>query len=590
MLKFGSLHLRLRYVLEILFIAGVYFILARLSLILQFKSSNATPVWPPSGFAFAIILLLGYRIAPGIMLGAFAANVFIFLSNKTCGLGTAIWLSFVISIGNTSESLVGYYFLNKIIPNARIKNVFLNVNHIFRFSFVTGLMCLVSCSIGTTAVFLAKTITANQYSIVWLTWWLGDVSGILLVMPFILMWTKSFQSPSTIFVGSWKRKAEAMTLFLTVFLCSGYIFDNWFFSLSVFKWAFWIIPILVWAAVRFNQRETITAIILCSAVAIWGTVNKQGPFAPLSVNESLLTVQAFVSIMVITQLILNASIYQRRQTEARLRSLSNELEIRVQKRTAELAYSANELAEKNKELEKMNEELGSFTYSASHDLQEPLRKIQMFAKLILEKEIEALSEKGKDYFNRMQIATQRMQQLIEDLLSYSHTADTSQKHFQKTDLNVLIEHVKTELKEKITETNTVIETAELPDLHVIPFQFHQLFTNMISNSIKFSKPGIPPLIRIKSTVINRAQITDVNGVTGENYYHFTISDNGIGFQPNFNEKIFGLFQRLHAHNEYPGTGIGLSICKKIIENHRGILTANGEPDNGATFNIYLPTS
>ena len=113
---------------------------------------------------------------------------------------------------------------------------------------------------------------------------------------------------------------------------------------------------------------------------------------------------------------------------------------------------------------------------------------------------------------------------------------------------------------------------------------------MISNAIKFSKPGVSPLIRIKSTVINGAQITEVNGATGENYYHFTISDNGIGFQPNFNEKIFGLFQRLHARNEYPGTGIGLSICKKIIENHRGILTANGEPDNGATFNIYLPTS
>ena len=180
MIKFGSS--RLRLLLQILSTALVYFILARLSLLLQFQSSNATPVWPPSGFAFAVVLLFGYRIAPGIMLGAFAGNLFIFLSNKTCDLGTAIWLSFVISIGNTTESLAGYWLLNKIIPNARVKNIFVNVNRIFRFSFVTVLMCLISCSIGSTAVLFAKTITANEYSIVALTWWLGDVSGILLVI------------------------------------------------------------------------------------------------------------------------------------------------------------------------------------------------------------------------------------------------------------------------------------------------------------------------------------------------------------------------------------------------------------------------
>jgi len=183
-----------------------------------------------------------------------------------------------------------------------------------------------------------------------------------------------------------------------------------------------------------------------------------------------------------------------------------------------------------------------------------------------------------------------MQQLIEDLLSYSRAVDPSQKHFQKTNLNVLLENVKTELKEKITETNTIIEAPDLPELHVIPFQFQQLFTNMISNAIKFSRPGVQPFIHIKSTLVDGAQITEVNSATVRNYYHFTISDNGIGFPSDFNEKIFGLFQRLHTRNEYPGTGIGLFICKKIIENHQGILTATGEPDKGATFNIYLPAS
>jgi light-regulated signal transduction histidine kinase (bacteriophytochrome) len=247
------------------------------------------------------------------------------------------------------------------------------------------------------------------------------------------------------------------------------------------------------------------------------------------------------------------------------------------------------LEQKNRQLEKMNQELESFTHIASHDLQEPLRKIQMFVKLLFEMEIEILSEKGKDYFNRIKSAAQRMQQLIEDLLAYSH-ATTTQEYFQKTDLNFLLEQVKTELKEKITETNTIIETTQLPELPVIPFQFKQLFTNIISNSIKFSKPDTSPVINIKSTIVDGATIKELKGATEKNYYHFTITDNGIGFQSDLNEKIFGLFQRVHARKEYPGSGIGLSICKKIVENHQGIITANGEPQRGATLNIYLPVN
>jgi len=246
------------------------------------------------------------------------------------------------------------------------------------------------------------------------------------------------------------------------------------------------------------------------------------------------------------------------------------------------------LEQKNRELEKMNQELESFTHIASHDLQEPLRKIQMFVKLLFENEMD-LSEKGKDYFNRIKNAAQRMQQLIEDLLAYSH-ATTSQRYFQKTDLNVLLDQVKIELKEKITETNTMIETTQLPEVSVIPFQFKQLFTNIINNSIKFSRPDASPVINIKSSIVDGATIKEVKGLTEKNYYHFTITDNGIGFPSDLNEKIFGLFQRLHPRNEYPGTGIGLSICKKIVENHQGIITADGEPQRGATFNIYLPES
>ena len=247
------------------------------------------------------------------------------------------------------------------------------------------------------------------------------------------------------------------------------------------------------------------------------------------------------------------------------------------------------LYQKNIALEKMNEELSSFTYISSHDLQEPLRKIQMFGRRIQEKEINVLSTEGKHYFSRMLNAAERSQELINDLLAYSRTNSTEQL-LKKTDLNVLLNEVKQELHEKIVSTNAAIESEKLPELPVIAFQFKQLFTNIITNAIKFSRPGIAPKIKISSDLVDETKIkAEPNPVKGK-YYKISITDNGIGFDPQFNEQIFGVFQRLHGRTEYAGTGIGLAIVKKIVENHNGFVTANGDLDKGATFNIYIPES
>jgi signal transduction histidine kinase len=248
---------------------------------------------------------------------------------------------------------------------------------------------------------------------------------------------------------------------------------------------------------------------------------------------------------------------------------------------------AQRLEEMNRELTKMNEELTSFAYVSSHDLQEPLRKIQMFSKRILEKEINVLSEEGKNFFYRMDNAANRMQLLINDLLTYSRT-NTSQKYFEKTDLNLLLAEVKQELMEKITATGTVIEIGSLPVLPIIPFQFKQLFTNLIANSIKFARPGVPPHITIKCEVVDGHKIDRPAVNTNRKYWHFTIADNGTGFDPKFSEQIFGLFQRLHGRKDYEGTGIGLAIAKKVVENHNGLIMAEGIENEGATIHLYLP--
>jgi light-regulated signal transduction histidine kinase (bacteriophytochrome) len=254
---------------------------------------------------------------------------------------------------------------------------------------------------------------------------------------------------------------------------------------------------------------------------------------------------------------------------------------------AEQKKYSKKLEEMNRELIKMNEELSSFAYVSSHDLQEPLRKIQMFSKRILEKEINSLSEEGKDFFYRMDNAANRMRVLIDDLLKYSRT-NTSQKLFVKTRLNELMMEVKQELYEKIMATNTIIEYESLPELNIIPFQFKQLFTNLVSNSIKFARKGVAPRITVKSTLIKGAMINNPAADTDKKYWHLSFADNGAGFDPQYNEQIFGLFQRLHGRKEYEGTGIGLAIAKKVVENHNGIIMAEGKENEGATIHIFLP--
>jgi PAS domain S-box-containing protein len=260
---------------------------------------------------------------------------------------------------------------------------------------------------------------------------------------------------------------------------------------------------------------------------------------------------------------------------------TDELEKQVQQRTRELKQI-------NEALIKSNLELEQFAYVASHDLQEPLRKIQAFASRILDTEQINLSNKGRDYFSRMQSASKRMQQLILDLLSYS-AANTAEKHFETTDLNILLNAVKEHLKESIEQKQATITATSLPVCNVIVFQFEQLFTNLISNALKFSIAGVAPRIHITTGIINGAA-TGIAGInTLKDYYAITFSDNGIGFEPEFSERIFQVFQRLHGKDAYEGTGIGLAICKRIVENHHGFISASGMLNKGAEFIVYLPT-
>lgn len=242
---------------------------------------------------------------------------------------------------------------------------------------------------------------------------------------------------------------------------------------------------------------------------------------------------------------------------------------------------------RNTELEKHIKELNEFNQVASHDLQEPLRKIQTFISRINDKDKGNMTEIGKEYLSRMERASNRMRVLIDDLLQYSK-ANRSEKKLVQTNLNEVLANSLMELSQNIEDKKALINLAELPTINGIHFQMQQLFSNLLSNSLKYSKDNTAPIIDIDYTEIVAKTEPILKDKSIKKYYKINFSDNGIGFEQEYAEKIFLLFNRLHGKTEYQGTGVGLAICKKIVENHKGYIFANSKPDEGTTFSIYIP--
>jgi PAS domain S-box-containing protein len=262
------------------------------------------------------------------------------------------------------------------------------------------------------------------------------------------------------------------------------------------------------------------------------------------------------------------------------KTITEELEIKVKERT-------EELQEQNLTLERSNAELNSFSYVASHDLKEPLRKIQVFSKRIIE--TENFSDKTQDYFNRIISASERMQNLIDSLLNFSFVNST-ELIFVPCDLNTLVEEAKSDLQISISEKEAIIEYENLPVIMGVRVQISQLITNLLDNAIKYSRPGIKPQIKITNTIIEGKKIKNAEANKQKTYHAIKFADNGIGFEQEYANKIFELFQRLHRKNEYSGTGIGLAIVNKIVSNHKGFIIAEGKLNKGSTFTIYIPTT
>ena len=559
--------------LKILFVAVIYFALAVITLPLQ--SFNATPIWPPAGFAFAMVLFWQRTSLTGIFLGAFSASLYVFLGHDSPLTINKILGAAAIALGNVGAVSVGWYFLNKFLPKTKNEELLLQVHSVFRFILVSLFMCFISSGLGVAINYLLGFVDSSALALAWLTWWTEDIAGILVLTPFILVWFG--KKPK--WKVEWMKVYETILLVLGLVFIAGVVFLNWFHPKFLFTRAFMITPFLIWVSVRLDLLTLTGLNIIAGIIAMLGTLSGIGPFIAPSLTESLITAEVFITINCIMVLILHAAILERRQKEQSLQLAKENLEAIVWQRT-------QELQEKNRELEAKNGDLASFSYVASHDLQEPLRKIQTFSDLILQEE-QNLSVKQKMMFGKIQSAVSRMTKLIENLLAFSRL-DATTSLFAKVNLNELVSEVKQDLTERMQAEDVVMESDVLPNVTVVPFQLQQLFTNLLSNSIKFKKPGGVLHISVRYERIKGLSIQALGASAGDWYHHIAFSDNGIGFEQQYANKIFEIFHRLHGRTEYEGTGIGLAICKKIVENHKGFVTATGDLGKGARFDLYFP--
>lgn len=676
-------------------LAAAYVLCGRLGLRFAFINASATPVWAPAGLALGAFLLWGGRVWPGIFLGAFLTNML------TAGTAAA---SLAIAAGNTLEGLLGAALVRRFADGPEFAR---DARSIFKFAALAAMASTaVGATLGAGVLCLARLAAWDEFGSVWLTWWLGDAVGDVLAAPLLVLWVLD---PRV----RWNRTqaAEGLLLLSVLFLLSQAVFGGWLPpSLRNLPLDFLCVPLLLWTAFRFSQRETAAVSFLLSAGAIWGTLHGAGPFQAGTPNTSLLLLQGFLGINTLTALALAAVVSGQRRTERALLLERGDLARRVRQRTAALSranetlrleiadrkkaetefrsllesapdamvmadstgaiallngqaeklfgYSRVELLgrpvelllperyrdghvghrraylkeprprpmgtglelygrrkdgtefpveislspiqteggpfamsairdvterkraeedlrSKTEEVARANSELGLFASIVSHELQEPLRKILTFGDLLKSSRLDPGSEEAQ-YAQRMQSSAGHMQQLVEDILTLCRT--TTQIHpLEPVDLDEVFREVASDFKTRLEDCQGALETEALPTLSADRLQMRQLFTNLISNAIKFRKEGGKPRIRV-SCRKPKPGIVEI-----------TVSDNGIGFEERFKEKIFRPFQRLNRRSDYAGSGIGLAICDRILFRHGGTITAESLPGRGSSFTFTLPS-
>ncbi len=519
-------------------VALVYFVLARLSLLLAFEGSNASPVWPPSGLAFAAVVLLGWRVWPSIAAGAFVANLVFLMETSEAPWGSVIVVSMLTGGGNAAEAIVGGLLYKRLGLSA---SLFSRAQDGFRFVLVACGMCLISAMVGPVALIAFGLLPEALFFSVQFTWWLGDVTGVLIVSPVLLCWAG---------VGSegWSggRPLELLSLFVGLILMCGLLFGGWLDVSQVGSLAYLLLPFVLWAAFRFDARVWTLLALLATGLTILGTIHGQGPFSSGSLNQQLLLVQTFLSSMSIVTIILGATVAERRRAQESLERVAVNLR-------------------------EMNKELEQFAYVVSHDLKAPLRAIHQLSGWLSEDYRDKIDEEGQRRFDLLLGRVMRMDGLIEGILQYSRAGRQAMVLSEVNARDVVEEFLKAREKKEGFEVK--IE-GELPVLTCDRIQLQQILQNLIDNALKHHGKA-------------SGQVVVSSQDAGE-CWRFTVEDDGIGIDEKHTERIFEMFQTLNPRDKLETTGVGLTIVKRLVERTGGQVEVKSKLGVGSRFMFTIP--
>jgi PAS domain S-box-containing protein len=646
-------------------ITASYVVLARLGQTMAIAPGNVTPVYPPSGLALACVLKRGSRVWPGVLLGQFLGNTWAFLDTSSrLAFLTTTMVGVAMSVGAVVQALLGAYLIDRCCGT---RDPFLRVRHVFLFAASVAVACLLGSTFGAASLCAGGVLPWSHYTYTWLTWYFGDAVGAILVVPAALVWHAMIPADR-----SRVRVAEMLLLFTVNLFLALLVFTGLSpFSTLTDPLAFISLPLLLWAAVRFEQPGTTAVVLVVSFVAICGTIAGCGPFQTGDPHKSLMLLQLFIAVSMITGLAFATSIRERKRSEEALRraetrlkqavtvgniglwdwdlktnevfysdQLKNQLGVSTEEpwdhyeewesrlhpedREAAVQRVQNYLRGQNEEytssfrlrhndgsyrwilsrgemnrdehgepsrmigvhldvtdrkryteeLERTNSELQQFAYVVSHDLQEPLRSIAGFGQFLQRKHDDQFDEDSRQSLAAVVNGSKRMRTLIQDLLRYT-SLDTRSLPFSRIHIRSVLEDVLANLDGSVRESRaSVVYNGKLPSVWGDRHQLTQLFQNLISNAIKFSRE-LPPEVRVAAR-------------QNHNEWLISVQDNGLGIATEYHERIFEVFKRLHDRQEHPGNGIGLAICRRVVHRHRGRIWLESEPGKGSTFFFALP--
>ena len=518
----------------------LYFLAGKLGLQFAFLNSSATAVWPPTGIALAAVLLLGYRVAPAVLIGAFLVNI------TTTG---SLLSSLGIASGNTLEAVVGAFLVNRYAGGIAAFN---RARDILSFSFLAGLVSTaISATIGVTSLALTGYAETSQLGAIWLTWWLGDAAGALIVAPLILLWG------TTRNLGQLRqRPAESILLLLTIVAVGALVFV--YSGLNRYPLPFLCIPPLVWAAFRFGQREVATGVAILSAIAGWATVSGWGPFVMQSENESLLLLQAFMGTIAAMTLPVAALIWERKAVELE-RGVLLERE-RAARADAEAANHAKD----------------EFLAMLSHELRNPLAAIGNASQVLVDLERQhAFGGRAVEIIHRQ---TKHLSRLVDDLLDVGRvTAGKIALTRERVNLADVVEKSLAVylVAGRLQDYRTEVELAPVW-VNGDADRLSQIIDNLLTNSIKYTPVG--GLIRVQTLLEGDEAV-------------MRITDSGIGIAPDLLPRVFDLFtqEQRSLDRAQGGIGVGLTLVRRLVELHGGRVDAYSEGvSKGSTFSVRLP--